>query len=183
MTTAVQPPVLDPSLFRRVLGHVPTAVTVITATTPDGPVGLTVGTFTSISLDPALVGFFATSTSRSLRSVLDAGRFTANVLGDKQAHVSKAFAGRDTDRFATIGWQPSAAGSPRLDDALAWVDCTVTSTTVMGDHTAVVAQVDALDVVQHSGHPLLFFRGTYCHLDSRTLPRHGDWRLDHYADW
>jgi 3-hydroxy-9,10-secoandrosta-1,3,5(10)-triene-9,17-dione monooxygenase reductase component len=183
MSSTANPARLDPAVFRRVLGHVPTAVSVVTAIGPTGPVGMTVGSFTSVSLDPALVGFFATSTSRSLRSVQDGGRFTANVLADFQSGLSQRFAGRSEDKFDDIVWTPSPTGTPRLAGALAWIDCRVTSSVEFGDHIAVIGAVDALDVVQHSGRPLVFFRGRYCHLDSRTLPRHENWRLDHYAEW
>lgn len=178
----VAQPAVEPALFRRVLGHVPTGVSVVATMTQAGPAGMTVGSFTSISLDPPLVGFFATTTSRSLSQILRAGQFAANVLADSQSATSRAFAA-SRSRFDDVSWDLSANGMPHLAGALAWVDCTVQSAIEMGDHTAVVAAVDSLEAVQQGGRPLVFFRGAYCHLDRRSLPRRGDWQLDHYAEW
>jgi flavin reductase (DIM6/NTAB) family NADH-FMN oxidoreductase RutF len=103
---------------------------------------MTVGSFTSISLDPPLVGFFATTTSQSLSQILQAGQFAANVLADSQSAMSKAFASH-RGRFDAVSWHLSANGMPHLAGALAWVDCTVQSAIEMGDHTAVVAAVNS----------------------------------------
>ncbi len=176
-------PAADPALLRRVLGHVPTAVSVITAMTANGPAGMTVGSFTSISLDPPLAGFFATRTSQTLGLVSQAGRFTANVLSESQAAASKAFASSRGSRFEGVDWTQSESGTPHLANALAWIDCTVQSQAETGDHIAVIGAVDRLTLASPGGRPLIFFRGAYCHLDKRSVPRHGDWQLDHYADW
>jgi len=178
----VAQPTVEPASFRRVLGHLPTGVSVVTTMTQVGPAGMTVGSFTSISLDPPLVGFFATTTSQSLSQILQARQFAANVLADSQSAMSKAFASH-RGRFDAVSWHLSANGMPHLAGALAWVDCTVQSAIEIGDHTAVVAAVNSLEVVQQGGRPLVFFRGAYCHLDRRSLPRRGDWQLDHYAEW
>lgn len=183
MPAGVVRPARDPSRFREILGHVPTAVSVVTAMTPAGPVGMTVGSFMSISLEPPLVGFFVISTSRSAEQILQAGRFTANVLTDTQSAVSAAFASRTGNRFDGLSWRLSAAGSPHLAGALAWVDCTVRSAVAMGDHTAILGNVDSLEATQQRARPLVFFRSGYCRLDNRSIPRPGDWQLDHYAEW
>lgn len=183
MTVMDARPAVEPALLRRVMGHVPTAVSVITAMTENGPAGMTVGTFTSISLDPPLAGFFATSTSQTLGTILEAGRFTANVLADSQPGLSLAFAGSRGSRFDGVTWHQSESGTPHLASAVAWVDCTVQSQVEIGDHTAVVGSVHSLTVAPDGGRPLVFFRGAHCHLDKRSVPRSGDWQLDHYADW
>lgn len=183
MTAMDARPVVEPGLLRRVMGHVPTAVSVITAMADEEPAGMTVGSFTSISLDPPLAGFFATSTSQTLGLILQAGRFTANVLADSQPTISQAFAGRRGSRFDGVTWHLSQSGTPHLASALAWIDCTLQSQVEIGDHTAVIGAVDTLTVARQGGRPLVFFRGAHCHLDKRSLPRRGDWQLDHYADW
>ena len=183
MTAMDARPAVDPALLRRVMGHVPTAVSVITAMAGSEPAGMTVGTFTSISLDPPLAGFFATSTSQTLSRILQAGRFTANVLADSQPTISRAFAGSRGSRFNGVTWRRSESGTPHLASALAWIDCTVQSQVEIGDHTVVVGAVDSLRVAPDGGRPLVFFRGVHCHLDKRSLPRRGVWQLDHYADW
>src|SRR4051812_19366299 len=78
--------------FRRVLGHVPTGVALITAMTPAGPAGMAVNSFTSVSLDPPLVSFCAARTSATWPLIQAAGSFGVNVLGEHHAEVSRRFA-------------------------------------------------------------------------------------------
>ncbi|MSX92804.1 MAG: flavin reductase, partial [Actinobacteria bacterium] len=79
---------IDPAKFRQVLGHFPTGVTVVTATKADGtPVGLTIGSFTSVSLDPPLVGFLPTVDSDRWADIDDTGSFCVNVLGADQGEL------------------------------------------------------------------------------------------------
>jgi 3-hydroxy-9,10-secoandrosta-1,3,5(10)-triene-9,17-dione monooxygenase reductase component len=155
------PPVIDTARFRQVLGHFPTGVTVITATTPDGPVGLAVGSFFSVSLDPPLVAFCAARTSTSYPRIEAAGHFVVNVLADDQEDVSRVFASSGGDKFAGLGYRPSSAsGAPVLNGVLGWVDCELQDVHEGGDHWIVVGRVHDLGV-GHEGGPLIFFRGGY----------------------
>lgn len=156
-------PAFDAARFRQVLGHFPTGVTVITATTADGPAGLAIGSFFSVSLDPPLVGFCPARTSSTWPRIRAAGRFCVNVLAGDQEDVSRRFAGKDPDKFAGLGWSASLNGAPRLADVVAWIDCTVAAVHEAGDHDVVVGAVEALDVVREA-EPLLFFRGGYSNL-------------------
>ncbi|GAB3180239.1 flavin reductase (DIM6/NTAB) family NADH-FMN oxidoreductase RutF [Micromonospora palomenae] len=180
--TSVQPQ-FDATTFRRALGHVPTSVCVVTSCDDDGPTGMTVGSFTSISLDPPLVGFFADSGSATLQRVRRAGRFTVNMLADDQGALCQVFARKGADRFAGV---PLVAGdhpAPRLTDALGWIDCELESVVPIGDHDAIVGRVVNLDVPPLPRRPLVFYRGTLCQLDARTVPSKGNWQRDHYAEW
>lgn len=174
---------LDPTTFRRALGHVPTSVCVVTASTDEGPTGMTVGSFTSISLDPPLVGFFADSASSTVQRVRQAGRFTVNLLNDGQGSLCQAFARKGADRFAGVPLVPGDHPAPRLADALGWIDCEIDSVVTIGDHDAIVGRVVALEVPPLAQRPLVFYRGTLCQLDARTVPGKGNWRRDHYAEW
>lgn len=156
-------PVVDSAHFRQVLGHFPTGVCVVASFDDDQPVGLAIGSFFSISLDPPLVGFCAGKGSGTWPRVRDAGRFCASILGANQESVSRVFASRDVDKFAGIAWDRSPLGSPRLTDALAWVDCELTDVHDAGDHEIAVGAVRGLDVT-HEGGPLVFFRGGYANL-------------------
>ncbi|XVU27727.1 flavin reductase family protein [Actinoplanes sp. CA-054009] len=169
--------------FREVLGHVPTSVAVVTTADGAGPVGMTVGSFTSISLDPPLVGFFADAGSATLTRVGAAGRFCVNVLTHAQHHLCRAFAGRAGDRFRGVEHSPGGNGAPRLSEAVARIECDVDSTVTVGDHVLVVGRVTALDVARPATRPLVFFRGTLCDLDRRTVPSRGVWQHEHYAEW
>jgi 3-hydroxy-9,10-secoandrosta-1,3,5(10)-triene-9,17-dione monooxygenase reductase component len=151
----------DSAKYRQVLGHFPTGVTVITAA-PDGvPVGLAVGSFSSVSLDPPLVAFFPDRSSSSWPKIEAAGAFCVNILGEEQEEVCRRFAMKGDDKFAGLGWKPAGAtGSPLLDGVVAWIDCDIESVTDAGDHFCVMGLVRELEVA-HDGPPLLFFRGGY----------------------
>jgi 3-hydroxy-9,10-secoandrosta-1,3,5(10)-triene-9,17-dione monooxygenase reductase component len=152
---------VDVARFRQVLGHFPTGVTVITAITDSGPVGLAVGSFFSVSLDPPLVAFCAGKSSTSYPKIAEVGHYVVNVLADEQEDICRVFAGKGDDKFATIGWRPSpATGAPVINDVLAWIDCEIDAVHEAGDHYIVVGRVHELEV-GHEGGPLLFFRGGY----------------------
>ena len=151
----------DAAEFRRVLGHVPTGVTVVTAQCDGEPVGLAVGTFFSVSLEPPMVGFCAAKTSTSYPNVEVSGTFCANVLAADQESVSRVFASSGADKFRGLGWRPSAdTGSPMVAGALAWIDCRIVSVTDAGDHVIVLGEVLSLEAPRDAA-PLIFFRGGY----------------------
>jgi flavin reductase (DIM6/NTAB) family NADH-FMN oxidoreductase RutF len=153
-------PTIEPSRYRQVLGHFPTGVTVITAEVDGDAVGLAVGSFCSVSLDPPLVAFFPGKGSTSWPRIEAAGAFCVNILSDDQEDVCRRFASKDDDKFAGLGWSPATSGSPLLDGVLAWIDCDIESVTEAGDHWCVIGRVRDL-AVGHEGAPLIFFRGGY----------------------
>jgi flavin reductase (DIM6/NTAB) family NADH-FMN oxidoreductase RutF len=151
----------DEAKFRQVLGHYPTGVVVVTAIAEDGePAGLAIGSFTSVSLDPPLVAFFPDKKSSSWPRIATAGSFCVNILGEDQEDLSRVFASKGTDKFASIGWRPGRTGAPVINDVIAWIECTIERIDDAGDHWVVLGRVVDLDV-GHSGGPLLFFRGGY----------------------
>jgi flavin reductase (DIM6/NTAB) family NADH-FMN oxidoreductase RutF len=150
----------DSSKYRQVLGHFPTGVTVITAAPGGEPVGMAVGSFSSVSLDPPLVAFFAGRGSSSWPKIEAAGAFCVNILAEDQEEISRRFASKEEDKFAGLGWSPATSGSPVLDRVLAWIDCDIESVIEAGDHFGVLGRVRELEV-GHDGSPLVFFRGGY----------------------
>ena len=153
-------PAFDSAQFRQVLGHFPTGVTVVTAAPASGPVGLAVGSFASVSLDPPLVAFFPDRGSSSWPHIEEAGSFCVNILSEDQEVVCRRFATKGDDKFVGLGWRPCHSGAPLLDGVLAWIDCDIDSVTEAGDHYCVMGRVRDLGVGQDGG-PLLFFRGGY----------------------
>ncbi|CAM4001026.1 Flavin reductase (DIM6/NTAB) family NADH-FMN oxidoreductase RutF [Novosphingobium lubricantis] len=152
---------IDPRHFRNVLGTWPTGVCVITAIDNEGlRHGMVVGSFSSISLDPPLVGFFPDKRSSTWPKVEAAGRFCVNVLGADQMDLCERFAARGEDKFNELAHGTTPSGQPLLDNALAWIDCRIERVEDIGDHLLVVGAVDALDR-REDGTPLLFFRGGY----------------------
>jgi flavin reductase (DIM6/NTAB) family NADH-FMN oxidoreductase RutF len=158
-------PATDPALLRRVLGHVPTSVCVVTATTAQGPVGVTVGSFTSVSLEPPLVVFYFGRQSASAEGIIGSGRFCVNVLAEDQQQVCAAFASPTADRFAVGDWEPADHTGPRLGGAAAWIECDVEDDFPAGDHTAVVGRVRRLSAPSGRRDPLIFHRGRLARLD------------------
>lgn len=158
-------PSFDSKQFRNVLGHFPTGVTVVTGLDQSQPVGFTIGSFTSVSLDPPMVGFLPQTNSETWPQIEPSGSFCVNVLSRAQADLCWSFSkrGNEATRFDGVDWHAAPTGSPILDRAVAWIDCTVEQVYEMGDHYFVLGRVVALDAdADHDGdgpHPLLFFRG------------------------
>jgi flavin reductase (DIM6/NTAB) family NADH-FMN oxidoreductase RutF/DNA-binding IclR family transcriptional regulator len=152
---------MEPGRFRHVVGHFPTGVVVVTAMHGEaGPVGMAVGSFTSVSLDPPLVAFLPDRSSTSFPKIRDVGSFCINVLADDQEHLCRAFAARGGDKYGSAGWRPAGSGAPVLDGVVAWIDCDVDQVLEAGDHYIVVGRVRDL-AVHNTTSPLLFFRGGY----------------------
>lgn len=153
---------LDPARFREVLGQYPTGVAVVTGLSLDGePLGMAVGSFTSVSLSPPLVAFLPAMESSSWRALREAGSgFCVNVLGADQEEVCRQIALRKSDKFHGIGWARSASGNPVIEGCVAYVDCATEAVHDAGDHHIVIGRVRELDVLA-SGYPLLFYRGGY----------------------
>lgn len=152
---------IDPARFRETLGHYPTGVAVITAIDEDGqPVGMVVGSFTSVSLDPPIVAYLPTRQSYTYARLRTAGHFCVNVLASDQRELCARFATRGEDKFAGVAWTPAPSGAPILDGAVAWIDCEATDELDGGDHVIVLGRVRDLDIARRTL-PLLFFQGGY----------------------
>jgi len=158
------------SQYRQVLGQYPTGVVVITAMGPDGEaLAMTVGTFSSVSLDPPLVSFMPQNTSSSWAALRASGsKFCANLLSGDQEDICRQVAMRKTEKLEGIEWYPSEAGNPIIKNSVAFVDCDTTVIHEAGDHDIVIGRVVDLGVLT-SDDPLLFFRGGYGSFISKSL--------------
>jgi flavin reductase (DIM6/NTAB) family NADH-FMN oxidoreductase RutF/DNA-binding IclR family transcriptional regulator len=161
---------IDAKHFRRVLGHFPTGVAVITGIDPEGkPAGMAIGSFTSVSLDPPLVAFLPDKSSSSWPKIEPSGKFCVNILASEQESICRAFAVKGGDKFAQFNWNRSpVTGSPRLDDVVAWIDCEIDQVVDAGDHYIVIGKVLELDVLNPTL-PLLFFQGGYGRFTALSL--------------
>jgi flavin reductase (DIM6/NTAB) family NADH-FMN oxidoreductase RutF len=152
---------IDPALFRETLGHYPTGVAVVTAIAETGqPVGMVVGTFSSVSLDPPLIAFFPAGNSSSFKQLRTARAFAVNVLAADQEPLCRQFAISGADKFNGVRWRPGPLGSPILEGAVSWIESTFGQIREAGDHYIVLGLVHAL-AVERSTLPLLFFQGGY----------------------
>lgn len=153
--------------FRQVMGRYPTGVTVVTTAEAGTPHGITVSSFTSVSLDPPMV-LVALAHRRSITPVIRrAGRFAVNVLGADGADLAACFAGDPVesrparDAFCGVAWHPGESGLPLLDAAIATIECSVVSETHAGDHTLCVGRVLTLADDRTGRAPLVFHRRRY----------------------
>jgi flavin reductase (DIM6/NTAB) family NADH-FMN oxidoreductase RutF len=152
---------VGPEQFRSVMGHFATGVTVVTAATPEGPVGMTANAVCSLSLEPLLLLVAFDNEARTLSAVHRTGRFGVNVLAAGQEELARLFASklRDRDKFAGVAHTVND-GIPVLDGVLAWVGCRLERLIPAGDHTIGIGAVEAAEAGQE-GAPLLWFRGRY----------------------
>lgn len=152
---------IDSGTFRQVLGSYPTGVCVISAMDAQNrPVGMVVGTFTSVSLDPPLVGFLPDKKSGTWAQIESAGRFCVNVLGSDQQEVCRQIAGRGPDKFEGVDFAVSEHGVPAIAGAIATIDCAIHAVLEAGDHWFVLGAVLAMETPRVDD-PMLFHRGRY----------------------
>ncbi|MFJ2112132.1 flavin reductase family protein [Streptomyces sp. NPDC087850] len=142
------------------LGNFCSGITVVTATSPDGPVGFTCQAFSSLSLDPPQVMLCVSRTSTTWPVISRLRNFCVNILAEDQQRLSERFARSGGEKFGGVSWDGSPCGSPLLTGASAWIECELNAEYPGGDHVIVVADVRWL----HAGlseRPLLYHRGRY----------------------
>jgi flavin reductase (DIM6/NTAB) family NADH-FMN oxidoreductase RutF len=140
------------------MGSYPTGVTIVAGRDADGPFGLTVNSFTSVSLDPPLVLVCIGHSSSSHDRLLAGQGFTVNVLAGDQGEVAGRFAREPSDgRFDGVEWASGDSGAPILHGSVAWLDCELHEVLEGGDHSIVVGRVHRSWVGDRPA--LLFHRG------------------------
>lgn len=151
---------IDPTEFRRVMGRIPTCVTVVTARTDDGPAGLVIGSFVSVSIEPPLVAFFVGRSSRAWTAMRTADQLCVNVLAEDQAVVCSAFMRSPEERFDGIAWGDNGSGAPKLEGTAATLAIDVVSIQEAGDHDYVLGRIEAMEDESRL-HPLVFHGGEF----------------------
>jgi flavin reductase (DIM6/NTAB) family NADH-FMN oxidoreductase RutF len=146
--------------FRRACGRFATGVTVATVLDAGGtPHGLTVSSFTSVSLDPPLVLICLGHAVTMIESFRAASHFGLNVLSAQQRNLSDRFARKGYDRFNGLPWERGATGVPLLPGVLAQIECATHQRFPSGDHDIFVGKMVAAKVVE--GDPLLYYASAY----------------------
>lgn len=153
---------VDANQFKNALKLWASGVTVVTAhSDSDGPKGMTVTAFSSVSAEPAQILVCLNQSADTGALIQEQGKFAVNVLRSDQQSVSNQFAGgsSQTERFAQVNWQAGELGVPVLSDALASLECTVVEAVKAGSHWIVIGEVQAV----HCGdaEPLLYFNSAY----------------------
>lgn len=159
-------PALDSRALRTALGQFATGITVVSTRAVDARfVGLTVNSFSALSLEPALILWSLRCSSPSLPVFENAERFVVNVLAEAQVEVSRRFALPMADKFEGVAHAENAWGQPLIHGAAAWFECRTVSRQVAGDHCLFIAEVERFTLSEAA--PLLFHAGAYFALGSR----------------
>lgn len=156
---AVLEPAVDPRAFRDALGRFVTGVTVVTSRTKGGRAcGVTVNSFSSLSLDPPLVLWSLSLTSSSHPAFDEATHFVVHVLADGQEGIARQFARSGIDRFAGLDLEEGPEGIPMIPDVAARFECRTLYRYWGGDHVIFVGRVDAYSHTPERN-PLVFYAG------------------------
>lgn len=154
---------VEGSVFRAKMRRVPSPVVVVTAAGEEEARGITIGSFTSVALEPPLVSFNVGRESRMYRVMETCSRFTVNVLGEEQAHLAKRFAVPDltgAEQFDDVPHTRDVYGTPLLDDVTARFHCTPHDAVVAGDHVVYVGLVVGVDEQPDEG-AVLYYKSSY----------------------
>ena len=153
-------PAIDPATYRDAIGRFATGVCIITAPSPDGPVGMTANAVASLSLDPLLLLVCFDRGARTLPLVREAGCFGVNVLTADQRELARRFASKtpELEKFAGVAHEIRAE-VPRFHGALAWLGCELERLVEAGDHLIAIGAVR--DATTAEGEPLLWYRGSF----------------------
>lgn len=142
--------------FKQALGNYPTGVTVVTAfNSANEPIGLTVNSFASVSIDPLLILWSLDKKSKLHADFLATKSFAVNILASDQAQLCGLFASKE-DRFAQANWSISTLNLPILSDTLAVLQCEAFQQVDAGDHTIFIGHV--VEIENNDKEPLLYHR-------------------------
>lgn len=165
----VEPPqfLVDPELFRQAMRRWASGVTVVTSRFGEVQHGMTVSSFTSVSLAPPLVLVSIEQSTRTHEMIEQSGIYGVTILDHTQQEVSDCFAGRHTeheDRFLHIRTFTLVTGAPLLEKGLASFDCRVVSAYPAGSHTLFIAEVLAASIGPGDA-PLIYYHRAYRRLE------------------
>ncbi len=145
------------TLYKQAMGNYPTGVTVVTALDHNNdPIGLTVNSFASVSIDPILVLWSIDENVSTYETFKNIDRFAVNILADDQKDLAFLFASKEQDRFLNCDWTLSDNQLPLLNGALATLQCKTYNQIEIGDHTTLIGEVSDIHVTDKD--PLLYHR-------------------------
>lgn len=146
--------------LRDAFGAFMTGVTVVTSRDKEGqPIGFTANSFTSVSLEPALLLVSIDKRSANYSNFTECTHFAVNILSEQQKETSNIFAQKVDDRFALVDWRASEHGTPLLDESSAWFECSLHQVVDAGDHTLIIGKIEGFESTGMAG--LGYYRGAY----------------------
>lgn len=141
--------------FKKALGNYPTGVTVVTTFDQENnPVGLTVNSFASVSLEPLLILWSIDKKSKSLGIFTSADQFAVNILASDQAKLCFLFSSKEVDRFAQCEWQRSEKNLPIVKNTASVLECENVQQIEAGDHVILIGKV--IHIIHADKAPLLY---------------------------
>lgn len=147
--------------LRNALGRFATGVCVITAAPANGaPFGMTVNSFTAVSLEPPLVLWSLQNTSECAEAMLSCRNYTINVLARDQLHLSQKYSQKQNHELLPEHYRQGRSGAPVLRGSLVTLECEVWRNYDGGDHQILVGKVLNLEN-RPTGKPLVFYSGAY----------------------
>jgi len=151
---------VDATLYRRTCARFTTGITVVTVLDSLGhPHGMTVNSFSSVSLDPPLVLVSIDLRNAILGHFISSSWFAINILAEHQEQLSRRFSSTAENRFVDVSWHAGISGTPILDGVLAHLECSVVQTFEAGDHTVLIGEVRQAGYAE--GKPLVYFNSSY----------------------
>ena len=155
-TNHISNDLVDISILKKSLGMFATGITVVTTIDENkNPIGMTVNSFASVSLDPALVLWSIEKKQPSYKKFLNSDGYAVNILSKDQLDLCSHFSSPIEDKFKNVFWKPSENGHPLIKDALAWFDCVKWNDYDGGDHKILVGEVKSHDFIEND--PLIYW--------------------------
>lgn len=151
--------------LREVFGCFPTGVTAVCALGANGPVGMAVSSFVSVSVDPPLVSVCMQNTSETWRKLRDSPRLGLSVLAEGHDELCRKMSRKGVDRFADVAWEASDDGAIFIHDAAAWLDCSLESVFPAGDHVIALLRIHGLQA-DHRVCPLVFHASRFRRIEA-----------------
>lgn len=168
-TVQFSPDAENTRALRDAFGCFGTGVTVITADTPDGPLAMTANSFSSISLDPALVLWSPARSSKRHNAFVKTPRFCIHILSQHQLDLAQHFAMNGMD-FDSVAWETGPGGAPTLYGCLAEFHCDTYAVHPAGDHSLILGRVTFVRNHNRSENGLLFDKGRFGSFAAHPAP-------------
>jgi flavin reductase (DIM6/NTAB) family NADH-FMN oxidoreductase RutF len=153
-------PTFDQAALRQAYGLFPSGVTAICGMLDGEPTGMSASSFTTVSLDPALVSVCVAQTSTTWPKLRGLPRLGVSVLAEDHGAVAKSLAEKDGDRFATVKWESTQSGAILVHGSTLWLECTVENEVPAGDHNIVVMRIQSLETYPEVA-PMIFHGSSF----------------------
>ncbi|MCR8897867.1 flavin reductase family protein [Gordonia sp. GONU] len=160
----------DHDAFKKAVGQFPSGLTIVTGVDDGRPHGMTLQSFMSLSLEPALIAIAPARTSTTWPVIAETGSFAVNILSEQHSELARKFASSGGDRFESLDYTTTSTGNPILGETVTWFDCRIADILDGGDHVIVLGEVLELGQAEESTprEPIIFHRSGFRRLAEPT---------------